>query len=280
MSTFIVYTYQFSPIVDDMPSLFSDEINPMVSMENKNDLFGELLSDENLIISYRNSRFRRRVVFNQKAVVVFRLANKRYLRVEENFHSNKIENYPSILVIVDNREDKQRILIEQRIDAFYDAGYVAKILQNSFRNGLKKNRLSMTISKEYHPSEFWDIVSSSKKGIEMIRFAFPYPNLSRIRDRVKTLMSDINSSTNSKNTRMELNSAPGEILAVSKENEVINDLVESSAGTGQDIVIKAKGVKHLQKVGNTMKSVAIDEIEGSFPEIVLERLLETLNNIE
>lgn len=52
MSTFVVFTYQFSPIIDDTPSLFKDDIDPLQSMEKKNQILDELVNDEQLIISY------------------------------------------------------------------------------------------------------------------------------------------------------------------------------------------------------------------------------------
>lgn len=279
MNSFVVFTYQFSPIIDDTPSLFDDEVNALQSMEKKNQLFEKIVNDDQLLITYRNSQFKRRIVLSNEGVCVFRLANHRYIRVEENFQSNKIENQPSILIIVDNREDKQRILIEQRIGAFYDEEYVARILQNSFRNVLRREKLNITILKEYQSKEFWELISSYEKGIEKVRFAFPYPNLSRIKDSMKSLISDINSSTNSKDTKLELNAAPGETLQIDSNNDAISGLVEASAGSGQGIIIKAKGIRHQQVVGNTKKTVSIDEFEGQFPEIALAKVIKELNKL-
>ncbi len=279
MSTFVVFTYQFSPIIDNTPKLFEDEIDPIQAMEVKNQIFDRLVNDEHLVISYRHSQFRRRIIFSENNICMFRLANHRYLRVEEDFQSNKIDNHPSIWVIVDNRKDKQRLLIEQRVGAFYDESYVAKILQNSFKIELRKNGLSISILKEYQTNEFWDLVGSFERGIEKVRFAFPYPNLSRIKDSLKTIISDINYSTNSKDTKFELNAAPGEALQINQNNEAISGLVEASAGSGQGIIIKAKGVKHQQTVGNTKKTLSIDLIEGQFPEIILANLLKELNKL-
>ena len=279
MSNFIVFTYQFSPVVDEMQSLFMSEIDPTESMERKNEIFDNILNDERVVITYRNSMFRRRTILSRDGLIVFKLANKRYIRIEEDFHSNTIENYPSILVIVDNRKDKQRILIEQKTGAFYDVEYVARILQNSLRQYLKRYQLSLAISREYISSEFWDVIKGFDKGVEKIRFSFPYPNLSRIRDTMKSLISDINAATNSKDTRVELNAAPGESLFVNEDNETISDLVEASAGTGQGIVIKAKGIKRQQVVGETMKIISIDDFEGVFPEMLVEKLLDKLDGI-
>lgn len=279
MSTFVVFTYQFSPIIDDAPSLFKDEVDPAQSMEQKNQLFESVITNDNLVISYRNSQFKRRIVLNQEGICLFRLANHKYIRVEEDFQSNKIDNHPSILVIVDNRDDKQRILIEERTGAFYDEEYVARILQNSFGNVLRKHKLYISIKKEYQSVEFWDLVSTYDKGIEKIRFAFPYPNLSRIKDSLKNLISDINSTTNSKDTKVELNAAPGESLQLDHNNENLTGLVEASAGSGQGIIIKAKGIRHQQVIGNSRKTVTIDEIEGQFPEMAMAKVIEELNKI-
>lgn len=279
MSTFVVFTYQFSPIIDDTPSLFKDDIDPLQSMEKKNQILDELVNDEQLIISYRNSQFERRIILSQERISIFRLANHRYLKVEEDFKPNKIENHPSVLVIVDNREDKQRLLIEQRASAFYDEEYVARILQNSFRISLRKFKLNITILKEYHTCEFWDLVNSFKNRVKMVRFAFPYPNLSRVKDSLKNLISDINSSTNSKDTKFELNSAPGETLQIDKDNEAFSGLVEASASTGQGIIVKAKGIKHQLTVGNSKKTLSIDEVEGCFPEMILENVIRELNKL-
>lgn len=280
MDTFIVFTYQFSPITVEEPSLFEEEIDPRDSMDHKNLIFQDILDDDNLLITYRNSRFRRRVLLSKDRIVVFQLANNRLLRVEKDFQSNSIENYPSIKIIVDNRDEKQRILIEHRTGAFYDEYYVARILQNSFRSRLRSHRLNIAINKEFQSSEFWDIVLSAPKGVEKIRFSFPYPNLSRIRDAVKELVSEVNTQTNSKDTKIELNSAPGEVLSVDRENGTWKGLVDAASGTGQQIMVKAKGVKYHQIIGETKKLVYIEEIEGTLPEMAFEKLVDKLNEIQ
>lgn len=279
MRNYVVFTYQFSPIIDDIPSLFGDEIDPYESMEHKNDIFDSIVNNDNFVISYRNSRFNRQMLLNQDSISVFKLANRKYLRYERNFQPNMIETNPSVYVIVDNRYDKQRILIEERTDAFYDESYVARILQNSLRNALKPNKLDINISKEYQTNEFWDLINLYDRRIERIRFAFPYPNLSRIRDNMRDLISEINSSTNSKNTKIELNAASGEILNVSRDNEVISGLVETSAGYGQGISFKAKGIKHQQVVGGTKRTITIDEFEGQLSDFTFEQIINKLNKL-
>jgi len=280
MRNFVVFTYQFSPIFDESQLLFDDyQVDPQQSMTQKNTLFDKVINDESLILSYRNTRFRRLILQSQDGICVFRLANKKYLRVEEDFHSNRINNYPSVLVIVDNREDKQRILIEDRTDAFHNEGYVARILQSSFRNSLLCHKLSITISKEYQSSEFWKLISDNEKSIEKVRFAFPYPNLSRIKDSIKDVIADINKSTNSKDTKFELNAASGEYLTIKPNDNSIVGLVDASAGSGQGIFIKLKGIRHQQEVGKTKRVVSIDEIDSVIPEVAYLRIIKMLNNL-
>lgn len=279
MRSYVVFTYQFTPIIDDIPSLFEDEINPYESMEHKNQIFDSIINDNGFVIAYRNSRFNRQILYSQDSITVFKLANRKFLRYEKNFQPNMIETNPSVYVIIDNRTGKQRLLIEERPDAFYDESYVARILQNSLKNALKSKMLDISINREYETREFWDLINKYDNGIERIRFSFPYPNLSRIRDNMRNLISEINSSTNSKDTRFELNAAKGETLHVSRDNEVVSGLVESSAGCGQGIIFKAKGIKHQQIVGDTKRTISIDEFEGQLSGFAINQIIDKLDRL-
>ena len=64
-----------------------------------------------------------------------------------------------------------------------------------------------------------------------------------------------------------------------QNNENLTGLVEASAGSGQGIIIKAKGIRHQQEIGNSRKIVTIDEIEGQFPEMAIAKVIEELNKI-
>jgi hypothetical protein len=54
MSKYIVYTYQFAPLQTAPNHLFGDDdlLTPQQAMDHKQEIFGKLLSQENLSFSY------------------------------------------------------------------------------------------------------------------------------------------------------------------------------------------------------------------------------------
>lgn len=214
-------------------------------------------------------------------IAVFKIANQRNTTLEREFKKKKVEYAPSCFVIIDNRTDIQLIAIEDDVSAFYDAYQVVKILQSSFNRFLKAHGLKINIQKVYQKTEFWSIVNSHKDKVALVRFHFSYPNLPRVNQSIKEIISSTSKSTNSKQSSLELKSATGETLKLSKSNQELSDLADYAAESGDEIEIKVRGVRSFIKTGSTSVNVEIDDLETKISKDLfqdgVEKIIEIFN---
>ena len=110
MSTFVVYSYQFSPAFNSLtPSLFAEDIIDSNEVWlNKQGHFGDIFKRQ-LTYTYRGAKFDSELIYNENEIIVFRLANNKHIVQEAGFVPKKLEHKPSCLVLIDNRHDVQNI---------------------------------------------------------------------------------------------------------------------------------------------------------------------------
>lgn len=284
MAQYIVYTYQFSPIVTNQKELFDDTTQTSAEiMSKKQDIFGDLFKND-LIFKNKKNEYSHRILYNQDNIIVFRLANKKYQNLEENFCIKRHEYSPSCLIIIDNRKDIQHIAIESDVVAFQDTQTVAKILKQTFSRYLETYKLRIEVQKEFQVSEFWNLIEKYPKGIRMVRFKFSYPNLPRVSSAIDKMIKEESEATNSHQTIFEFNSATDNVLTLSKKNRRLSGLAKASADSGNAITIKAKGIRKLIQTGCTNKSIVIDNLEILLENDLIEnattKIVRELNKIK
>lgn len=277
MANFIIYTYQFSPIRNANYSMFDNIGTPEERMAKKQDYLEDILRHPNLEFKYKNTVYRSQCIYKDFHFFVFQIANDRPVRIEENFKKKKQSNYPSSYIIIDNRAGIQHIAIEECISSFTDTITVSNILKSTFNRYLKEKGLVVDISKEYQDSEFWRLIDEHKEsGISMVRFHIDYPNLPRVRDSIRDLLSTASKESNSKQTSLEFKADANETLELSKDNVEIEGLAKASADSGSTIYIKAKKVRKFIKTGKTCKTVEIDNMNAVIKDDLHNKAYEKL----
>ena len=285
MARYIIYTYQFSPIRNPNLSMFEEIGTPEDRMNKKQDYLEEILTNPDLQFKYKNTIYQSQCIYNDMHFFVFQIANDRPVRIEENFRKKKQDNHPSSFVIIDNRTDVQHIAIEECPSSFTETLTVCNILKATFNRHLKGKGLVVDIAKEYQDSEFWEHVDKYKEsGISMVRFHIDYPNLPRVRDSIRELLSATSKESNSKQTTLEFKADANESLELSRENAEIEGLAKASADSGSTICIKAKKVRKYIKTGKTSKSLEIDDLVVTLKDDLhrksYEKLAELFNSIK
>lgn len=282
MASFVVYSYQFSPLTEErMLSLFSeDEIDSNQVWKNKQALFRDWFKKD-LHFKHRQSTFDHELIYDENGLIVFKLANNKHIVQESGFVAKKLDHKPSCIVLIDNRINVQNIYIEKDDYSFSDTDVVRNILEDTFNSYLKGLRLHIEIKKRYKASEFWEIVESAESGIGMVRFCYQYPNLPDVQAKIDKVLSNASREVCSKQTQIEFNAGHGESLHLSKDNKNLNDLVEASSETGNEITFKINGISKYRKVGDTVEMVEIDNIEMSLSSDLLQtrsqKLLKIIN---
>lgn len=283
MARYIVYTYQFSPVTYYQTSIGQEIVPSTERKEKKQDYLNGILSSERIKFKSRGKLFAHKMLLNESGVFIFKLANNRNTNLEEDFQKRPHVHSPSCFVIIDNRKDVQRIIIEYKSTAFPSTEIVMKILQSTFLRQLDKYGLEIEISKEYQESEFWDILTRYPQGIKMVRFQLSYPNLPRIWENVEDVLRDTSEDTNSHKTSLEYESDENGRLILEESNPQIKGLAKASADSGSVITIKAKGIRRYIRTGDSEKSLEIDDLEAQLTSDILEdkldKILKILNKI-
>lgn len=284
MARYIVYTYQFSPIVTKQRNLFENNPQSLAEiMSQKQEIFGNIFNGELHFVG-KNTEYSHRVLYNQDNIIVFRLANRKYQSLEEDFSIIKHQYSPSCLVIIDNRKNVQHIAIEEDLKAFQDTETVKNILIHTFSQYLRANRLRIEIQREFQDSEFWNLIRQYPNGMSMVRFTFSYPNLPRVSSSIDNMISEASRVTNSQQTVFELNAAPNNQLTLEKRNRKLSGLAKASADSGNIITLKAKGYRRHIQTGHTSKSLEIENLEillqGDLIETATTKLIKELNKIK
>lgn len=254
MAKFIVYTYQFGPIVPEEQMLPFEPETPIDAdalMARKGEIFEQIFADFKRVRIFEGKESEPKMLpiegVNNKQFILFHLGDPKQIALEEiseegKFVHSSAPSAPHCLIIIDNRKDVQRIYIEKKRAAFNaNTDSIAKILERSFNCQLRKEHLYMKINHEYSSTAFWKFIRSRPHGIKSIIFKIPYPNLPRVSDNVEELLKKLNKSANSDAT-LKLEAAKKSILSgVTPDNPYINGLVEASAQSGAVISVKGAG---------------------------------------
>jgi len=288
MSRFILYTFQCSPIMNANHSLFEELPDPQERMDKKLNYIHEIVTNSNFRFKRNKDVFlNHKMYLDEKGVMVLKIANNKLLELEEDFKIETHQYSPSCFAIFDIRNDFQRIAIEDDVSSFSDTDVVRNIIENTLKQYLKQYGLSIEIKKEYDQNEFWNLIGGLEKGVSMVRFHFSYPNLPRVRQSINELLSDESKAVHSKQTTLEYRTAENEQLELKESNERLSGLVDASANSGHEIVIKARGIRKFMKTGRTNRAIEIDDFEvilnntnGDMFLSKVDKIIEKLNSVE
>lgn len=160
MKDFVIYSYQFAPLNDE-PDLFIDiQKKNKELMDNKNKIFDSII--EPIEFRYRNKVYEKEVDIHKEDMIVMRLANKKNVKLEKDFHVIEQEDEPSCLTLIDNHEYIQRIAIEKNAHSFNNTDTIKNILLENFRNVLKDKELAFYMKKNICQVSFGQYARSIK----------------------------------------------------------------------------------------------------------------------
>lgn len=291
MAKFILYTYQFGPIVPGPDSLpFKVDFNTEEVMAKKNELFERLFADFNALCLRDGKELEDLPLegANNKQFIIFHLGDPKKVSLDKNVNGKFVKSFdttsPHCMILIDNRKDVQRIYIEKKRAAFGgNTDRIAKILQSSFNTKLRNEHLYIEIGHEYSENAFWKFIKSKPLGIKSIRFYIPYPNLPRISDQVLDVdekLVQLNKRHNSQ-TLLQMDAAKDGILAgLDPEDPTLQRLLKASARSGKYVPVKPVGQKGYTLCGK--KSHLSVELPDKISQLKAEDFKGDLfgNNIE
>jgi hypothetical protein len=263
---FDLYRYQLLPITQNVQQdLYRKILTKDELIQKKNSLFHEVISNLPQLNTSANTILHQKVILDRSDWFVFKLGSQKSIEIEnENFDKERINNWPHVTVIINNRPDFQLMAISKNRKAFSSTNVVANIIVESLRDHLANLQLTIHVKTIFEKKDFWHVVNSNQGRITSVKFELISPNMANISKSLKVDLKQINLDTNSHKTCLELNANEGATLEIKTDNEVIDGLVDYASEGGGDIRLKINGFKRSIHTQKTNKSIEIDElsIEG------------------
>ena len=193
------------------------------------------------------------------------------------------------MIIIDNRFEQQRVLIERSKDVFAPAT-IARMMEQTIGKWLiQKYRVGLRMPLVYKKDQFWSVIEEFKNCVKKLIFNFPYPNMARPMEKLGASLKQFGVDLKGK-VRIIATSQPRDFLVIDpkEKNEDLDEIVSYlyEVGSPVDIyLVNGKRVKCFSKENPTVIQVP-DKIanfrgeddgslfEDAFFELVAEKLNE------
>lgn len=260
MPTFDFYRFQLLPSSQTQQYLFEETYSADEIREKKNIFFNTVLNNELKFEHKEYSLNQTKNKLDEDLYLIKIAAYKLIDRENENFEKEKIPNWPSVSIIIDNAPENQTIFISRNQKAFSNTRIVAKILENSLNRYLFSFGLTIQIRETYDKNNFWNLIERHPKKVTRVRFEMVAPNMANISKALKLDLKKLNRESNCQNVNLSLNSLPTTSLEIDKDDELIAGCVEYSSEGGGDIAVKIKGIRKEIRVSDTVRTLEIEEL--------------------
>ena len=255
MSDFILYSYQCHPIHIEVnakkPSIdpvYDQQCNREAdeAMAKHQELFEKLFNtpeihnfkkDDNLFFLHKGNYYGGKIVMNRGGVIMLRLQKSKFKEYELDYKIVTLMEEPSSLIIIDNRFEQQRILIERNRNTFQPKT-IAALLEKNIGAQLAKDKVGIEIPLVYRKELFWNFVENHERSIKKIIFDFPYPNMARPMDKLGASLKKFGVDIRGK-VRVEATAQRNDILLIEpkEKNEDLDDIVSYLSDIGAPVNI-------------------------------------------
>ncbi|MBX2919733.1 MAG: hypothetical protein KF741_10870 [Ferruginibacter sp.] len=258
-STFEVFRYQL--VVDKtMPiNMFGKYETPEQLRAEKNNILKDILVKDNFRFSSSNSSIKSKLVYQSGDMYYFKISAKRTAHIyREDFTEDTIDNYPNIIVAINNNPDVQKIAIQSNSYAFKTNEIVRNFILESIDSKIKDFNLSFYVDPIYDKQDFWNFVRKHPREIKQLTFNLISPNLSNISKDLTINLREAYEDTNVHRTKLELEADKDSVLDIKEDSKFVTGIVNYSANGGGSIYARLTGSR---KKYNTAENPAEFSIE-------------------
>jgi len=260
---FHIYRYQILPLDIVQDSLFDRPIPLDELIERKNEIFADAL--RNLQDwQYHKGEIIYHFEGEDRDVFVLRMGVLRPVTLhtkEFEFDEREAEDWPKIVIVIDNDPDTQKAAIQLDWRVFQHTATVARILEDNLNRVLRKDQLSVFFEPMFERGDFWRTVQQYPSQITRATFELISPNMSNISRTLKVELGDLHRATNTKKTKLELNSEENSALTLRPEDPTISSLVDYASEGGGKISLKIRGLEKTITTSKSIKETTISEME-------------------
>lgn len=264
MADFVLYSYQCHPEhmeIDPQKSLlteFEAQENQRAdeNMARHQELFQEFFDGQDepnrkhgdqIFFQHNGGYCVAKIMLSQQGVIMLRLQKDRTREYEVAFKMLKQKEQPSAMIIIDNRFEQQRVLIEHKKDVFAPST-IAKMMETNIGEWLtKKYRVGMKMPLVYKKDQFWNVVDEYRNAIKMMVFDFPYPNMARPMDKLGASLKKFGVDMKGK-VRLVTKAQPRDFLVIAprEENSDLDEIVSYLSEVGSPVKIYLVSGRHVK----------------------------------
>ena len=227
---------------------------------DKNNIFNEIINAEKFNFFSSKSEITSKLLYQKDTMYYFKIGVKRNTKVyKKDFSETNIENYPNILVAINNHPDVQKIAIQDNSIAFKDCKTVSHFIHETLDVKLKPYNLSMFSEPLFDKKEFWNLIKKYPKQIRQLTFDLVSPNMANISKNLDLNLKQLYEDTNTQKTKLELNSDKDSYLDIKESSKFINSLVDYSADGGGNIQIRVAGMRKKLHTAESPTEFNVDE---------------------
>ncbi len=278
MIKYDIFTYQISPITNSQLQLFGENYSYEDLIKNKNIFFADIFSE--LVFYNSRHKLKYKIEYKDKDFILIRIANKKTVKLEKDFHQTFIESEPSCLVGFYNDPEIQLIAIESDRTSFGNSFLVLKILEKAIDRKLNTFNLRFYPQPKYEERILWDMLHKYDGRIEKLQFEFVKPNLARVNESLSEELKEAGKSLNSARTKIEFDAPNDQVLENLNENNTpLADLVKNSSEGAGPAKLKLSGLRRWETTENSVKSIELENLEIEADENTIHKFVEELKDI-
>ena len=261
-TTFQLFRYQLLPIDRFLQSdLFTGVSSIEELIERKNEFFSEAIQVTNSFSDNKHETITKKLI-DIDDFFLFRIANNRSIHREtKEFKDELIDNWPSILVAIWNKPDKQFIAVQKRTTAFSSCEVVTKMILGKLSIHIAPHHLRAIHEPLFEKKHFWSILNQHRGKVKSVEFEIVTPNMANISGTLPDELKEFAKLTNSTRNKLKIESDPEAPLHLVESNKVLQGLVDYSSEGGGNISLKIEGLKKIYHTSKTVKEVTLGELE-------------------
>lgn len=278
MIKYDIFTYQISPITNSQLQLFGDNLSYEELVKRKNIFFADIFNDLTFYSSRHKLNYK--IEYADKEFILIRLANKKTVKIEKDFHPAYFESEPSCLIGFYNDPEIQLIAIESDKTSFGNSFSVLNILEKAIDKKLNAFNLRFYPQPKYEERVLWEMLKLYEGRVEKLQFEFTKPNLARVNESLSDELKEAGKLLNSAKTKIEFNAPDEQVLEnLTEDNLQLADLVKTSSEGAGPAKLKLNGLRRWETTATSVKSIELDTLEIESDANTIRNFVESLKDL-
>ena len=260
---FEVFRYQLVVDKTMQTNAFKNYESPEQVRADKNNIFKDIITNQNFRFNSSSTNIKSKLLYQKDDMYYFKISTRRKARIyKEDFTEDTIDNFPNIIVAINNNPNVQKIAIQTTTNPFKDAEAVRRFIVESVDTKMKSHSLSFYLEPIFDKQDFWHFVRKYPNQITQLNFSFISPNLANISKNLTIDLKQAYEDTNMHKAKFEMNAQKDSVLKIDEDGKFVKGLVSYIAdggGTDGGITAKILGRRDVLNTAQNPNEFSIDE---------------------